>query len=156
MKILITDAQLEKLWNKGTYDYQFGYCHYFAYNIINILKKKYQTKDISYYMLLAQEIDENGDIDNDILIHVYIKFGEIYLDSNGFNTQQDIDERLEWYETQKKWKQPENWELSVFEEESDKIPDMFFNNRFCNTKKIKEDLTMFLSHPEVAKLFENI
>ena len=80
----------------------------------------------------------------------------VYLDSNGFNTRQDVDERLEWFENRKKMKQPENWELSVFEEESDKIPDMFFNNKFCNPKKVKEDLTIFLSHPDVAKLFENI
>jgi hypothetical protein len=31
---------LESRWNEGNYDYQYGYCHYFAYDIISKIKKK--------------------------------------------------------------------------------------------------------------------
>ena len=46
-KILI--ETLESKWNKGNYNYQHGYCHYFAYNIIDKIKKIFPNKKVNYY-----------------------------------------------------------------------------------------------------------
>ena len=54
----ILKETLESKWNKGNYDYQQGYCHYFAHNIIDKIKKKFPKKDIKYYLLLASEVDK--------------------------------------------------------------------------------------------------
>ena len=45
---------LESKWNKGNYNYQYGYCHYFAYNIIGKIRKMFPKKKVNYYLLLAQ------------------------------------------------------------------------------------------------------
>jgi hypothetical protein len=31
---------------------------------------------------------------------------------------------------------------------------MFFNNKFCNTKTVRQDVKKFLSHPEVRELLQ--
>jgi hypothetical protein len=36
------------------------------------------------------------------------------------------------------------------------MPEMFFNNKFCNTNKVKKDIEKFLSHPEVIELFQGL
>ena len=45
-------------WNDGDYDYQYGYCHYFAYDIIGKLKELYPEKDIRYLLLLISNLWE--------------------------------------------------------------------------------------------------
>lgn len=151
---------LESKWNLGNkygnkYDYQHGYCHYFAYDIIGRLKKLYPKKNIKYYLLLAQEVDkEDGTIIQDYLIHAYIKIDNMLLDSNGITTKSDAWERLEEWERKTSHLVPEQYKTEIFEEETDKIPDYFFNNKFCNTGIIKRDIERFLSHPEVRELLK--
>ena len=151
---------IESKWNTGNkhgnkYDYQQGYCHYFAYNIIGRLRKLYPKKKISYFLLLAQEIDkQDGAVVQDYLVHVYIKIDDILLDSNGLST---IDEALE---SLKKWEEdgqdslPDSYEQVTWTEQSNKIPEMFFNNQFCNVNSVKRDVDRFLSHPEVKELLK--
>jgi len=149
----ILKETLESEWNKGNYDYQHGYCHYFAYNIIDKIKKKFPKKDIKYYLLLASEVDkETQEPIQEYLIHVYIKIDDLLLDSNGFTTQSEAWQRAQEWEQRQSHLVPEEYETEVWEEESDEIPEYFFNNSFCNTKRVKQDLKDFLSHPSVQKL----
>lgn len=150
---------LEDTWNTGNkygnkYDYQHGFCHYFAYNIIGKLKKLYPDKNIRYYLILADEVYDfdEGDIEQSYLIHAYIKIDDLYLDSNGFSTEDEIEERTkDWYERQLPML-PEDYRIDIWHDEYDEIPKMFFNNQFCNTGTIKKDVDKFLSHPEVKEL----
>jgi hypothetical protein len=152
---------LESKWNTGNehgnkYDYQHGYCHYFAYNIIGRLKKLYPNKNIRYYLILADEIYDfdDGDVEQSYLVHAYIKIDDLYLDSNGFSTEEEIDQRTnEWYERQLP-DLPEDYRLEIWHDEYNKIPKMFFNNQFCNVGTIKKDVDKFLSHPEVKELLK--
>ena len=77
------------------------------------------------------------------------------LDSNGFTTFDKADERMDdWYERQLPMV-PEEYELNMWTEESDEIPEMFFNNRFCNTGKVKRDIERFLSNPIVKRILRD-
>ena len=147
---------LESKWNEGEYDYQYGYCHYFAYNIIDKIRERFPNKKVNYYLLLANEVDKDTDeVEQDYLLHVYIKIDNMLLDSNGFSTFDKSDERMDdWYERQLTIT-PEEYEINIWTEESDEIPAMFFNNRFCNTGKVKKDMERFLSNPIVKRILRD-
>jgi hypothetical protein len=147
---------LESEWNEGNYDYQYGFCHYFAYNIIDKIRERFPNKKVNYYLLLANEVYRDTDeVEQDYLLHVYIKIGDKLLDSNGFTTMDEVEERVDdWYQRQLTMV-PEEYDINVWEEESDEIPEVFFNNKFCNTKRVKEDINKFLSHPSVRKLLKD-
>lgn len=152
----VLKESLESKWNKGNYNYQHGFCHYFAYNIIDKIRNKFPNKKVNYYLLLAQEMDEeDGTIVNDYLVHAYIKIDNFLLDSNGISNMNDAWRRLE------EWKQrqinlvPDTYKIEIFDEESVEIPEYFFNNEFCNTKKVKEDLKDFLNNPIVKRILRD-
>lgn len=155
----ILKENLESRWNlsnenDNSYDYQHGFCHYFAYDIIGKLKKLYPEKNIRYYLILADEVYDfdEGDVEQSYLIHAYIKIDDLYLDSNGFSTEEEIDRRAdEWYERQLN-DLPEDYRLDIWHDEYNEIPEYFFNNKFCNRATIKKDVEKFLSHPEVKDL----
>ena len=148
---------LESEWNEGNYDYQHGFCHYFAYNIIDKIRERFPNKKINYYLLLANETDiDTGEMVQEYLLHVYIKIGDKLLDSNGFTTIDEVNQRIDdWYNRQLTLT-PDDYDINVWDEESDTIPSMFFNNNFCNVKRVKEDMGKFLSHPMVNKLLKDI
>lgn len=147
---------LESKWNKGNYDYQHGYCHYFAYDIIGMIKKRFPNKKVNYYMILANEVDKNdGEIVQDYLIHVYIQIDNILFDSNGITTYKKAQERAEEWEERQVHLIPDTYEIQVWDEESDTIPEYFFNNRFCNTGRVKKDVEEFLSNPIVQRILRD-
>ncbi len=142
-------------WKDGGYDYQHGFCHYFAYDIIGRLRKLYPERNIRYYILLGSEYEE-GDPNpiQEYLIHVYIAIDNYLLDSNGFTTEEEAEKRLQEWEERQYTLIPDDYELVVDMQESNEIPEMFFNNKFCNTKTVRQDVKKFLSHPEVRELLQ--
>ena len=91
----IIKEELESEWRQSDYDYQWGFCHYFAYNIIDKLKEMYPDKDIKYYLLLADlvyDFDE-GEVEQEYLIHAYVSIDGRLLDSNGFTTEEEAERR---------------------------------------------------------------
>jgi len=146
---------LESKWNDGNYDYQHGYCHYFAHNIIDKIRERFPNKNVTYYLLLANEVNiETEEIEQEYLLHVYINIGDKLLDSNGFITMDKVEERIDdWYNRQLTIT-PEDYEINVWDEESDTIPEMFFNSRFCNVDKVKKDTKKFLSNPIVQRILK--
>jgi vancomycin permeability regulator SanA len=146
---------LETKWNEGNYDYQHGFCHYFAYDIIDRIRERFPNKKINYYLLLGEEINEDdNEVENEYLIHAYIQIDNMLLDSNGFTTKEKAQERLEEWEERQLTLIPEEYQLNVWEEESDDIPKHFFNSSFCNTKRVKQDIEKFLSHPMVKRILK--
>ena len=150
----ILKETLESKWNEGNYDYQRGYCHYFAYDIIGKIKKRFPNKKVNYFLLLAEEL--NGDeVEQEYLLHVYIKIDDMLLDSNGFTTISKAEERMDdWYDRQVRMI-PEDYEINMWTEESDEIPNTFFNNRFCNPGRVKKDIEKFLSNPIVKRILRD-
>jgi len=144
---------LESKWNNGNYDYQHGYCHYFAYDIIGKIKKRFPNKKVNYYMILANEVDTiDGTIVQNYLIHVYIQIDNMLLDSNGITTHDKAWKMAEEWEQRQAHLVPESYETKMWEEESDTIPEMFFNNSFCNTGRVKKDVEEFLNNPIVQRI----
>jgi len=45
--------------------------------------------------------------------------------------------------------------VRILKEESDTIPEMFFNNKFCNTRKVKKDVEDFLNNPIVQRILRD-
>ena len=147
---------LESKWNKGNYDYQHGYCHYFAYDIIGKIKKRFPNKKVNYYMILANEVDKyDGTIVQEYLIHVYIQIDNMLLDSNGITTHEKAWEIAEEWEQREAHLVPDQYETKMWGEESDTIPEMFFNNSFCNRKKVKKDVEEFLNNPIVQRILRD-
>lgn len=147
---------LESKWNKGNYDYQHGYCHYFAYDIIVKIKKRFPNNKVNYYMILANEVDKyDGTIVQDYLIHVYIQIDNMLLDSNGITTHEKAWEIAEEWEQRQAHLVPDGYETKIWEEESDTIPEMFFNNSFCNTRRVKKDVEEFLNNPIVKRILRD-
>jgi hypothetical protein len=144
---------LESKWNNGNYDYQHGYCHYFAYDIIGKIKKRFPNKKVNYYMILANEVDIiDGTIVQNYLIHVYIQIDNMLLDSNGITTHDKAWKMAEEWEQRQAHLVPKSYETKMWEEESDTIPEMFFNNSFCNTGRVKKDVEKFLNNPIVQRI----
>jgi hypothetical protein len=147
---------LESKWNKGNYDYQHGYCHYFAYDIIGKIKEKFPKKKVNYYLLLANEVDkEDGTVEQDYLLHVYIQIDNMLLDSNGITTHDKAWERVEDWEQRQLRMTPDESEINVWDEESDTIPEWAFNNKFCNPGRVKKDVEDFLSNPIVQRILRD-
>jgi hypothetical protein len=147
---------LESKWNKGNYDYQYGYCHYFAYNVIGKIRKMFPKKKVNYYLLLAQEIDELDEtIVQDYLVHAYIKIDNMLLDSNGLTTMDEAWKRLEEWEERQRYLVPEMYRTEIFDEETNEIPEYFFNNTFCNTGRVKKDMEEFLNNPIVKRILRD-
>lgn len=152
----VLQESLESKWNEGNYDYQHGFCHYFAYDIIGKIRKRFPNKKVNYFLLLANEVDSYyGDIEQEYLLHVYIKIDDMLLDSNGFTTYDKAMERVNDWEERQRTMLPEDYELNIWEEESDEIPKIFFNNSFCNTKRVKKDVETFLSNPIVKRILRD-
>ncbi len=153
----ILKEALEDKWNVGNkYDYQYGYCHYFAYDIIGKIKERFPNRKVNYYQLLAQEVDIYDDtVVQDYLIHVYIKIDDILLDSNGFTTKEIALQRLKEWEERQAYLVPEMYKTETWVEESNTIPDYFFNNKFCNPGRVKKDVETFLSNPIVQRILRD-
>ena len=156
IKKILTEY-FEQKWNDdNTYDYQYGHCHYFAKNLIDKIKKRFPNKSVKYYMLCANEKDmETGEIEQEYLIHVYIKIDDLFLDSNGFIKYDKIQQRMDlWFNRQKELI-PDEYEINMWEEEVYKIPNYFFNDKTCKKVKILKDVDKFLNHPITKRILRD-
>ena len=139
-----------------TYDYQYGYCHYFADIIIDEIRKLVPNDfPVNYYLILAERLDDDGEVIDDVLIHAYIKVGDYYLDSEGFHTIDDIDKReQQWLDTEETIT-PDDYSFNSYQEESETIPEHFFN-RFCKRDKVKNDIKEFVNQPKFQEFIKKL
>jgi hypothetical protein len=138
------------------YDYQHGYCHYFANIIIDKIRELIpQSVTVNYYLILAERYDDDEEIIDDVLIHAYIKIKGFYLDSDGFHTIDEIDEReREWISIEETLT-PEGYSFDSWQEEVDEIPKYFFN-RFCKASKVKEDIEEFILQSKFQEFIKKL
>ena len=143
--------------NRNFYDYQFGFCHYFATNIKDKLSELLPNKKIKYYLLVAEElVTETDEVIEYHLIHVYIKIDKFYLDSKGVHNYDEIMDRFDNYESEAIKYLPDFMELILKEGESDEIPEMFFDSNECDPQQVKQDIEEFISNPEINKFIKQI
>ena len=151
----ILREELESKWNiSNEYNYQDGYCHLFAYNIIDKLKKLYPSKNIRYYLILADLIYDydEGEVEDSKIVHAYIKIDDLYLDSNGFSSENDIEKRTQDYYNNALIDLPDDYRVEIWHNEYDKIPKHFFTKVSCDNEKVKRDVDKFLSNSDVREL----
>ena len=135
----------------GGNDYQFGHCHYFAKYLIRVFKEMLPKVDVKYHMVLAERYDNDGENIDDVLIHVYLKVGEYLIDSEGVFSISKASERTQEWADVEKTLTPDGYDFETWEEESDNIPEMFFN-RFCSNKQLKNDVLEFVKRPDVLEV----
>ena len=128
----------------SSYDYQYGYCHYFAKNVIGELRATYPNKQINHFLLLVDEVDvDTEDIVYEHLIHVYVKIDDIYIDSEGFITYEKVMERVDnWLQIQREVV-PHHHRLDVWLMEDTEIPKHFFDDQTCDEDMVKKDVHTF-------------
>ena len=152
--------ELEPKWNTSNeYNYQDGFCNYFADNLIVKLKKQYPDRNIRYYLILADLIYDydEGELEDSTIVHAYVKIDNLYLDSNGLSTEEDVNQRMQdWYD-EKLLDLSEDYRIEIWHKEYNKIPKRFLKiATICDSKRIKKDIDLFLNHPEVKQLLELI
>lgn len=136
-----------------TNDYQFGHCHYFAKYLIKTFKEILPNINIKYHMVLAERYDYDDETIDEVLIHVYLKVGEYLIDSEGVHSLNIASDRAQSWADVEKTLTPEGYDFETWEEESDDIPEIFFN-KFCSTKQLKKDVIEFIKRPEVLEVIE--
>ena len=130
-----------------SYDYQHGYCHFFANVIIDKIRELVPDNvPVNYYLILGERYDDDGESIDDVLIHAYIKIKDYYLDSEGFHTINDVDQREAGWTNREEQLTPEDYSFEVWQEETDTIPTHFFNT-YCKTSKVRKDIEEFISQP---------
>lgn len=139
--------------NHFTNDYQFGHCHYFAKYLIKTFKEILPNINIKYHMVLAERYDYDDETIDEVLIHVYLKVGEYLIDSEGVHSLNIASDRAQSWADVEKTLTPEGYDFETWEEESDDIPEIFFN-KFCSTKQLKKDVIEFIKRPEVLEVIE--
>ena len=138
------------------YDYQYGYCHYFADVIINKIRELVPNDvPINYYLILADRFDDEGEVINEVLIHAYIKIKDYYLDSEGFHTKEQVDNREKEWSDREETLTPDGYSFNTWQEETDIIPIYFFN-KYCKTTKVKKDIEEFISQPTFQEFIGKI
>lgn len=136
-------------------DYQFGHCHYFAKYLLKVFKKLLPNEDVKYHLILAERLDGDNEVIDDVLVHAYLRIGNYLIDSEGVNTLDVASEReKEWADNEKNLT-PEGYDFSTWEESSDDIPEIFFN-RFCSTKELKQDVVDFVKRQDVQDLIKTL
>jgi len=138
------------------YDYQYGYCHFFANVIIHRIKELVPSNvPVNYYLILGERYDNEGETIDNVLIHAYIKIKDYYLDSEGFHTKDEVDNRERYWSNREEILTPNDYSFDSWQEETDTIPDYFFN-RYCKTSKVKKDIEEFISQPTFQEFISKL
>lgn len=136
-------------------NYQFGHCHYFAKYLKRVFEELLTNKEIKFYLLLANRIDDEDEVIDEVLIHAYLKIDNYYIDSEGVFDEKETERRVqEWADVEKDLT-PDGYDFEVWEDEADDIPEIFFN-RFCSTKHLKKDVSEFIKRKDVIDLINEL
>ena len=139
-----------------SYDYQYGFCHYFAYGVIDYFKKKFPDEDVCYYLIISEEkVLETDEVIIQNLIHTYIKVNDNFIDSRGVHDYSDVQNKIDEYEEEAIKFLPDVMSITILEGESDDIPDIFFENNECNQDQVEKDLERFKTNPEIKSFVGN-
>jgi hypothetical protein len=104
---------------------------------------------------LANRIDDEDEIIDEVLIHAYLKIDNYYIDSEGVSDEEETERRIqEWADVEKDLT-PDGYDFEVWEDEADDIPEIFFN-RFCSTKHLKKDVSEFIKRKDVMDLINKL
>ena len=140
---------------KFDYDYQYGYCHYFANVIIKQIRKLLPNKEINYLLVLGEREGLYSEPE-DVLIHAYINIGNYILDSEGFHQMDNAEmKRLQWEEYERRMGGSDYETYSSWIEVADEIPGYFFNT-FCSVSKVKKDIKEFMSNPQFQSFISEL
>lgn len=136
-------------------DYQFGHCHYFAKYLKKVFEKVLPNEEIKYHLILAERTDRQGENIDDVLVHAYLKVGGYLIDSEDVYDISIASEREKDWADKEKDLTPDGYNFETWEEESDEIPEFYFN-RFCSKNKLKQDVIDFIKRDDVEELINSL
>lgn len=120
-----------------------------------VFEKLLPNKEIKFYLLLANRIDDEDEVIDEVLIHAYLKIDDYYIDSEGVFDQEETERRvMEWADREKDLT-PDGYDFETWEEVTDEIPEIFFN-RFCSTKHLEQDVKQFMNRPDIVSLIKSL
>ncbi|MDB4235013.1 hypothetical protein N9828_00795 [bacterium] len=100
---------------------------------------------------MAERIDDDDNIIDEVLIHAYLRVGDLLIDSEGVHTINVASLREKDWADLEKDLTPEGYQFGTWEDEYDYIPEIFFN-KFCSTKHLKQDVVDFLMRDDVQQV----
>jgi hypothetical protein len=109
--------------------------------------------DVKYHLVLAARYDDDEEIIDDVLIHAYLKVGDYLIDSEGVHSIDTASDRAQSWADVEKDLTPDGYDFETWEEQSENIPEMFFN-RWCSNKQLKDDVLEFVKRPDVMEVVE--
>jgi hypothetical protein len=132
-------------------DYQFGHCHFFAEFLIKTFKEIIPNEEIVYHLILAERLDGDDIVIDEVLVHAYLRVRDLLIDSEGVHTIEVASLREKEWADREKDLTPEGYDFETWQDECDYIPEIFFN-KFCSTKHIKQDVVDFLMRDDIQQL----
>ena len=132
-------------------DYQFGHCHFFAEFLIKTFKEIIPNEEIVYHLILAERLDGDDIVIDEVLDHAYLRVRDLLIDSEGVHTIEVASLREKEWADREKDLTPEGYDFETWQDECDYIPEIFFN-KFCSTKHIKQDVVDFLMRDDIQQL----
>ena len=156
----MNDEQL--IWEAYTNhnDYQYGHCMFFSEELKNRLENLLPRHELKYELILGyRKHEEDPSMNEDVLIHAYINIdNHYYLDSNGINSSDDIDERMnDWYGTEETMlndynrKYDSEYDFNCYNETADHIPENLIPDK-CNSIYLKKDTEDYLNRHDIRDL----
>lgn len=134
-------------------DYQFGHCHFFAKYLIKVFREILPDVDIKYHLIMAERLNDEDEVIDEVLVHAYLRVGEYLIDSEGVHTIYVSSLREKDWADREKNLTPEGYDFETWEDEYNDIPENFFN-QFCSIKKLKQDVIDFIKRNDVQKVIK--
>ena len=108
-------------------DYQFGHCHFFAEFLIKTFKEIIPNEEIVYHLILAERLDGDDIVIDEVLVHAYLRVRDLLIDSEGVHTIEVASLREKEWADREKDLTPEGYDFETWQDECDYIPEIFFN-----------------------------
>lgn len=134
-------------------DYQFGHCHFFARYLIKVFRELLPDLDIKYHLVMAERMNEDDEVIDEVLVHAYLRVEDVLIDSEGVHSILVSSLREKDWADREKNLTPEGYDFETWEDEYDDIPEIFFN-QFCSTKKLKQDVIDFMKRDDVQEVIQ--
>jgi hypothetical protein len=120
-----------------------------------VFEKVLPNEEIKYHLILAERTDRQGENIDDVLVHAYLKVGGYLIDSEDVYDISIASEREKDWADKEKDLTPDGYNFETWEEESDEIPEFYFN-RFCSKNKLKQDVIDFIKRDDVEELINSL
>ena len=121
--------------------------------LIKVFRELLPDLDIKYHLVMAERMNEDDEVIDEVLVHAYLRVEDVLIDSEGVHSILVSSLREKDWADREKNLTPEGYDFETWEDEYDDIPEIFFN-QFCSTKKLKQDVIDFMKRDDVQEVIQ--